>query len=93
MLLAREQQACVVFTFCQVLRVKAQEVSTVEAVEDPISTRGKLQMLLVGSLNHACFLGCNHVHPTRPERLYQVTIPGVFVDVEPKLQAACRRAR
>ena len=34
MLLAREQHARVVFAFCQLLRVKAEEVATIEAVED-----------------------------------------------------------
>jgi hypothetical protein len=93
MLLAREQHARVFFAFCQVLRVKAEEISAVEAVEDAILARGKLQVLLIGLLNQAHFLGRDHIHATRAERLYQIAIPRVFIDVEPEHQAACRCAR
>ena len=92
MLLAREQHARVIFAFCQVLRVKAKEVSAVEALEDTISARGKPQMLFVGPPNHAGFLRCDHVYPTRPQRLHQAAIPGIFIDIQPKHQAARWRA-
>jgi hypothetical protein len=70
MLLAREQHARMDFAFRQVLRVKAEEVSTIEAIEDTITARSKLQMLVIRPLNHADFLRCDHIHPTRSERLY-----------------------